>query len=290
MKTYMDCIPCFFRQAIRTSRRLGLDEGLQKRIINEICREVMRFPLTCSPPEMGRFIYAAIRKNTGIADPFKDIKVKSNEIALRLYPHMKEKVKASPDPLLFALKVAAAGNVIDYGIPKDVDMEKEIFRLIENDLALLDYDEFREALEASKNLLYIADNAGEIVFDKILIEEIESQYPKHITLIVRGAPIINDATLEDAVFCGLTDTVKVVQNGYDAPGTILTHCSKEFLGIYNKSDIIISKGQGNFESLSGQNKNIFFLFKAKCDVVASHVGIHLGDMAMVSNKRYIIKK
>ena len=289
MKTYLDCIPCFFKQALRASRMFGVDENLQKRIINDIAREVVRFPLSCSPPEMGRIIYASIRKYTDTNDPYKSLKEESNKIALSLYEELSKIVKNAHDPFFTALKLAVAGNLIDYGVVQDFDIKKEIFDLLEKDFALLDYDEFKDSLNKANNILYLADNAGEIVFDHIFIKGLKEKTGKDITLAVRGAPIINDATMDDALFCGIQHTVPIVQNGYDAPGTILPHCSKEFLNIYNKSDMVISKGQGNFESLSEKDKNIFFLFKVKCRCVADHVGVALGNIVMVSNKRYIKK-
>ena len=285
MKTYLECIPCFFNQALRASKMLGLDEASQKRIINEIAVELPNFPLTSSPPEMGRFIYAALRKHSGIADPFKNLKEKSNRLALRFFDDMKKRAETADDPLLFSVKLSAVGNVIDYGVPVDFDLEKEILRLIDQDFTILDYKLFIDSLKKAGKILYLADNAGEIVFDKILIEQIKKDYSPDITVAVRGAPIINDATMEDAAFCGLDEVVQVIPNGYDAPGTMLSHCSKEFLNEYQTADLIISKGQGNFESLNDKEKDIFYLFKAKCPCVAKHVDVPLGSLVMINNKK-----
>ncbi len=285
MKTYIECIPCFFNQAINTAKRLNLDDGIQKRIINEICREVMRFPLTCTPPEMGHFIYSSIKKMTGNPDPFKDIKEKSNKMAKGILTSILKNNEKISDKLAFAIKLSAAGNIIDFGIPGKENPEKEVKEILKKDFKIFHYDALKESLKNSKKLLYLTDNAGEIVFDKFLIEQIKEIYPIEITLAVRGAPIINDATIKDAEECGLTDIVKVIQNGYDAPGTVLSHCSKEFLRIYEKTDIIISKGQGNFESLEGNDKEIFFIFCAKCKTVAKHINSSVGDIVLIKNKR-----
>jgi damage-control phosphatase, subfamily I len=290
MKTYLDCIPCFFKLGLKAARLSNADETVQKRVINEIAREVAKFPLTCAPPEMGQFIYSTVRKYTGLLDPYLEIKKKSNETALKLYPQMKRRADSSADPLFTAAKLAVAGNVIDYGIPESVDIEKDILSLLDSDFAASDYEEFTEALKKYNSILYIADNAGEIVFHMILIEEMKKISPDmEITVAVRGAPVINDATMEDAKACGLQDVVKVIQNGDDAPGIILAHCAKEFLDAFTKAGLIISKGQGNFETLNGKEKNIFFLFKAKCSCVAQEAGVQLGDICLVSNRRWLTK-
>ncbi|HEC92753.1 MAG TPA: DUF89 family protein, partial [Candidatus Atribacteria bacterium] len=130
--------------------------------------------------------------------------------------------------------------------------------------------------------IYLADNAGEVVFDRLLIEELVEELGKEVIYVVRGKPIINDALIEDALFCGINKVAKITSSGSDAPGTILQHCSLEFIKLYQDADLIISKGQGNYESLSEEDRPIFFLFKAKCPVIARDVGCNVGDMVLVS--------
>jgi len=285
MKTYLDCIPCFFKQALDTARLAGASVGTQKKILDALSREILKFKLESSPPEMGRILYGLVRKITGKADPFKEIKRESNKFALGLYPRLKAKVRKSKDRLLTAVELAIAGNVIDYGVKNSLDIGKEIDKLFaeENRLirrenkAAFDYSSFKQALKKTKRILYLADNAGEVVFDKILIEELKN---KEIIFVVRDAPIINDALVEDAIICGIHKYARIVSSGCDAPGVILDLCSPEFLKMYRDAEFIISKGQGNFEALAGEKAPIFFLFKAKCPVLTKYLGCKLGDVIL----------
>jgi len=140
---------------------------------------------------------------------------------------------------------------------------------------------FGQAIAEARSILYLADNAGDIAFDRLLIEQIS---PERVTLVVRGAPVINDATLVDAQAVGLNHIVEVIENGSDAPGTLLDDCSQEFRRRFAEAELIIAKGQGNFESLSNQPGNLFFLFKVKCPMVANHVQQPMGTQVLTQSK------
>jgi len=258
MKTYLDCIPCFFRQALSASREADADEILQKRVLDEISREIPKISYSLSPAYMSRIVYRAIRKITGVVDPFKKEKVKSNKLALKLYPQLKERIRRAKEPLEEATKLAILGNTIDFGIGDSFNLEKELNS--EGNFPIFDYEEFKKFLKKNTKILYIADNCGETVFDRLLIEEMG----KGVIYAVRSAPIINDATIEDAKFCGIDKIAKLIPSGSPISGTPLELCSQEFLSFFNQSSFIISKGQGNFETLSEANRPIFFLLKAKC--------------------------
>ena len=285
MKTYLDCIPCFFKQALDAARFAGARPTTQKKILDALSKEILKFKLESSPPEMGRILYGLVRKITGEADPFKEIKRKSNKFALALYPRLKKKVRDSQDRLLTAVELAIAGNVIDYGVKNSLNIAQEIEKIFTEEKkvirregkAVFDCASFKQALKQSKKILYLADNAGEVVFDRIFIEELKN---KEIIYAVRDKPIINDALLEDAIFCGIHKYARIVSSGCDAPGVVLDLCSSEFLKIYRDAEFIISKGQGNFEALADEKRPIFFLFKAKCPVVAKHLGCKLGDVIL----------
>ena len=280
MRTYLECIPCFFKQALKAARMAGADEDVQKKILDSLAAEVPKFPLSSTPPEMGRIVYRLVTEITGEEDPFKAIKDKYNKIALSLYPDLKSKVVHSQDRLLAAIKLAIAGNIIDFGVDNPFVLEKEIENVFKKDFAIFDYQEFKEILKNAKQILYLADNAGEVVFDRILIEELN----REVIYVVRDKPVINDALIEDAKFCGIDKIAKVVSNGADAPGTILDLCSRDFLSLYAKAKLIISKGQGNFEGLSGEDDApIFFLFKAKCPVIANDIGCKVDDIVLKYN-------
>jgi len=284
MKTYFECFPCFFRQALEIGRLLNLDDVRQKEFIDAVAALIPQFSLDSTPPEMARRIYQVITNRYGAMDPYADIKVRSNRMALELYPDMEKIIAAADDRLLTALEIAIAGNIIDYGVKNNLDIERAIEQLLEEgfvkaDRRVFDYEHFQNDLRSAEKILYIGDNAGEIVFDKLLVSELLA-LEKKVIFGVRGQPIINDAVMEDARACGLDQMVPVVSSGLDAPGTILPLCSAEFRDIFKRSDLIISKGQGNFETLSDEPANIYFLFKAKCPVVADKVGAHLGDIVL----------
>jgi len=280
MKTYLDCISCFFRQGLEAARMVTQDEVKQKKVLNEIAKVVPQFPLDSTPPEMGRIIHKIVRQFANSNDPYKKLKDKYNRIALELYPELKKKVREADDSLLIAIKIAIIGNIIDFGVPGKFDIEKELRNAFQQDFAMLNYSEFKKALRKTNEVLYIADNAGEVVFDRVLIEELN----KKVIYVTRGKPIINDATVDDALFCGIDKVAKVISSGSDAPGTVLSHCSDEFLNYYNEAKLIIAKGQGNYETLSEEKKSIFFLLKAKCPVIARDLGCKTGDMILKTFK------
>ena len=300
MKTYLDCIPCFFKQALSAAREAGADEVQQKKILDEISLSVPKISYSLSPPYMSRIVYGTIRKITGVADPFKKEKIKSNKLALKLYPQLKERIKKAKEPLKEAIKLAILGNIIDFGTGLAFDLEKELNSLPVNsqsppppsspsrgevgggDFPIFDYEEFKSSLKKNSEVLYIADNCGETVFDRLLIEEMNG---KKIIYVVRSAPIINDATIEDAEFCGLNKITKIISSGSEIAGTPLEICSQEFLSLFNKISFIISKGQGNYETLSDEKRPIFFLLKAKCSIVAGELNCNIGDMILKYNQK-----
>lgn len=289
MRTYLDCIPCFYRQALDAARIAGADEIIQKKIIDELSQLIPNFSLETAPPEMGRAIYSLVGKISGVKDPFKEIKENSNKFALKLYPKLKQEIKNSEDRLLTAAKLSIIGNIIDYGAKNSLNVVEGIDHLFqgnfminnENSSTTFKYNQFKEALKKVDTIIYLADNAGEVVFDRLLIEELVKELGKKVIYVVRGKPIINNALIEDAIFCGINKVAKITSSGSDAPGTIMKHCSPEFMELYQNAELIISKGQGNYESLSEEDKSIFFLFKAKCPVIAEDVDCKVGDMVLI---------
>jgi uncharacterized protein with ATP-grasp and redox domains len=276
MNTYLDCIPCFVKQALFAARAATRDERKVHQVLNRVAQWIPEIPLDNPPPETARVIYSAVRAVTGIADPFKDHKDRCIEKALSLYGELKSAVNRSQDPLRTAVEIAIAGNAIDLGANPDFDLEGEMRNLFKEDLSEDDYETFKHRLEKSRNVLYLADNAGETVFDRILIETMA----KETVYAVRDIPLINDATMEDAQKSGVDEVSQIISSGCDAPGTILKRCSKEFLSLYAAADLIVSKGQGNFESLSGEEAPIYFLLKVKCPVIARHLGAGIGDLVL----------
>lgn len=278
MKTYLDCLPCFLSQALRAARIATSDERKIKRVLDEVGIMLKDIPVESTPPETGRMIYKKIREITGNPDPYREIKRESTQKAVSLYQTMKSRIERAEDRLLTAIRIAIAGNVIDFGVKGDFDFKKEVQETVDADFAVCDYNEFKTCLEKAGEILFIGDNAGECVFDRILIEEMN----KPVTYVVRDVPVINDALYEDAVEAGLDRVGTIISSGTDAPGTVLSTCSNEFREIYDNSKFIISKGQGNFEALSNEKRPIFFLLKAKCKVIANDIGINEKDILLKS--------
>jgi uncharacterized protein with ATP-grasp and redox domains len=269
MRTYLDCFPCFLQQALRAARQATDDPVTIKQVLDEVGRMLGSIPMQSPPPQTGAWIYQKVSRITGNPDPYRELKQTSIARALALYPELKQRVADSPDPLLTAIRVAIAGNVIDFGVNRVFDLEADVADVLEKDFAVCDDLEFRAALDRAEDVLYLGDNAGETVFDRVLIETIG----KKVTYVVRGAPIINDATYEDAVQSGLDRVASIVSSGLTAPGTLLEQCSDDFRDRFQQAGFIISKGQGNYEGLSGQNEPVFFLLKAKCPVISRDIGV-----------------
>ncbi len=236
------------------------DEEKQRKVLDEIAKELPQIPLNSTPPEMGRKIHKIVRRIAGSSDPYKKTKDKYNKIALRLYPKLRGRVEKANDPLLMGIRVAIAGNIIDFGMNTHIDLEQEIEQILKQDFAIFDYVSFKKALEHSDELLCIADNSSEVAFDRILIELITEKLNKKVIYVVREKPIINDATIEDALFCGIDKVARIISSGSDGPGTFLSLATNEFRTYFNRAELIISKGQGNYETLSEEDKPIFFLF------------------------------
>ena len=281
MKAYLDCYPCFFIQTLKTSRMITSDERKIWQILNEVSLSLPKIHFGATPPEIGREVYRIISKRTGINDPYREIKEKCIRQALSLYPELRKLISSSEERLKTAVRLSIAGNVIDFGANPDFDLKRDIKTILSQDFSINHYQEFYEALDKARKILYLADNAGETVFDRLLIEE----FHKPVIYVVREKPIINDATREDAFLSGIDGVAEIMSSGCDAPGNILKFCSEDFLKVYRSSDLIISKGQGNYEGLSDEDRPIFFLLKAKCHVIARDLGTEKGSIILAKAKR-----
>jgi len=282
MHTQLDCIPCFLRQALEAIRRLTDDPEAHTRLIRDLLRGLGELDMTDPPPVMGRQIHRLIRSLLADEDPYRPVKDQFNRHALALYPSLKRRIDESADPFDTALRLAIAGNTIDFAALSDVS-ESTVHDVIERALSrplIGAADGLQRRIESAGPILYLADNAGEIVFDRLFIERLPRN---RITLAVRGRPVINDATLDDAEAAGLTGLVEVIDNGSDAPGTILEDCSPEFRRRFDRADLILAKGMGNFETLNTVSaRRIYFLLMAKCPLVAQHIGCAEGDFVVVA--------
>ncbi len=229
-------------------------------------------------PYLATKIHRLAKEKLSVNDLYREEKESANRMLLDHYDLWKKLVSESPNPFQTAAKLAVIGNVIDYGAHSldEDDIITQIKSLTSGELAVDETAELFKRIQEAQSVLYIGDNAGEIVFDKLFIETID--HP-NITFAVRGYPVINDITVDDAKQTGIDKLCKIIDNGYDAPSTLLEHCSPEFMEAYNSADVIIAKGQGNFEGLMDEQKdNLFFMLMAKCDPIAGMLGVKKGDM------------
>ncbi len=276
MKTYLDCIPCFMQQALRAGRIATTDEAQIKKILDNTAAMVSNIPMQSTPAQTGMKVYDIVSQVSSVEDPYKAIKTKHIQQTKAIYPQLEELVKKSEDKLLTAIKVAIAGNIIDLGVNMHFDLVNDVQIILKQDFAILDYQAFKIQLEKADFVLYIGDNAGESVFDKILIK----QLGKPVKYVVRSAPIINDVTMEDAIASGLDKVADIIESGSKSPGIILELSSPEFIELFQKASMVISKGQGNYEGLSDCSRTVFFLLKAKCAVISKHLGVAEGSIVM----------
>ena len=278
MRVHLDCYPCFLRQALIAARLGTKDNEKREYVLKKIAAAIGEVDTSKTPAHTTTFLHREIRNLLG-RDPFKDIKSEYNQIALTLYPFFERRVEKSPDPLWTASRLAIAGNVIDFGIFTSVDIEGTAERALGGPIAIDDYPAFKDEIKKHDKILYLLDNAGEIVFDRILIEALVS-HGKKVTAVVKGSDVINDSTMQDARETHLTETCHVIDNGSDAVGTILEWTSEKFQSDFANASLIISKGQGNFETLMRSQKRIFFLFQSKCDAVSKELGLSKGSMLL----------
>lgn len=286
MRIYTECIPCFARQVIEAAEMATEDPKLREKIIRRALEEIACMPFDQTPPYAGVIIHRIVRRMAGDVDPYKEIKRIYNKKALAYYPEMKKMIHSAVDRFETAVRVAIAGNNIDFGIRKNSDtihMHEIIEETLNKPFSIDHLDSFRKACTDANRILYLADNAGEIVFDRALIEEIP-EYRDKVILAVKGHHVLNDATIMDAEEAGLTEEIPVIDNGSDAPGTILSDCSRAFREQVEQADLIIAKGQGNYETLSEEKYHTFFLLKAKCPVISRDLDVEVGSIVLLECK------
>jgi len=283
MKTYLDCIPCFIKQSLEAARMATDDKEIQAEVVREVMKYLQTISFTNSPPEFSREVHQIIKRITKSKDPYKKVKDQSNEMAKKQYLYLKKLVTESDDPLLMAIKLSIVGNVIDFGTMNRFNVDDMIDNAFKQEFDSSSYSQFKSVLEQSETILFLADNTGEIFFDKLLLEELAVKQKK-ITFVVKANPIINDATLEDAYLAGIEKLATVIEGDsgqkISSPGMILSYASKNFLKIFKSSDMIISKGQGNYEGLSNVDREVFFMLIVKCPLVAQDMHSEVGKLIL----------
>ena len=248
-----------FKHTFHTCKFLGMDKSSTIAVIKATIDILAREDPNSKPPEVVCQIQEVVRHITKNPDPYKDAKEKSTKNALELYPYLKKLVAESQHPFDTAVRIAIAGNIIDFGLPVVFDLKDTIRRVLDQPFAVNHLSDLQAVINRSTNILFISDNAGETVFDRILIEYMD----KPVIYAVKAGPIINDATFEDALSAGIDKIAKILSCGAQTPGTVLRLCSDEFLNYFDNVDLIISKGQANYIMLDGLDARIFHLLQIK---------------------------
>lgn len=287
MKLSIECLPCLFNQALRLARVHIDSEEAQRCLLRRIMKELANLEDDASAPYAAQKIQRILKDFLQNPDPYREEKYYYNAEMLKLEKEFEELIRSADDQLNVALKLAAAGNVIDFGPGYDLSREKVlavIRQTLEKDFPAAPFGELKSRLQASKRLLYLGDNCGEIVLDKLFIRTIKEYHPHlEVKFATRGAPAINDITEEDAYLVGMDAYAEIINNGTDIPGTVLEHCSLGFQDIFNESDLVIAKGQGNFESLYGCGKDdLYYIFLCKCDLFAQRCGAEKNDIILMA--------
>lgn len=278
MQTYLDCFPCLIRQALEAARMTGADEALQRRIMHQALNLLSQYSVgtVSAPPEIAYQIHRLVRSQAGAEDPYLDAKQASTEHALALYPELKQIVNQADDPLDAALRVSIAGNIIDLGYSQTYDLRSTLDRVLTQPFALDRRVALRAMVSDAPGILFLADNAGETVFDRVLIETLDVP----VSYAVKGGPTLNDATRSDALEAGIDRAAEIIETGSDAPGTILSQCSDGFRKRFEEADLIIAKGQANYETLSDRGARVFFLLQVKCPVIGEDIGAPVGSIVV----------
>jgi uncharacterized protein with ATP-grasp and redox domains len=274
MEIFLDCLPCVLKQVLEAARMSTQNQTQQAEIMEEAVKLLQNHKNYSSSPEIVGDMHAIVRKITGVEDPYKAIKDRDIEAAKQAYPMLLEFAAAKNNDLHWAVKIAATGNIIDSAIYDTSNFRDSLETELAKEFSHDDFNIFSEQLKSASNLLIIGDNSGETIFDKVLIEHLPNI---QIEYAVRSGSIINDATISEAEASGLNQHAKLISTGCRAPGAVLEQCSPEFISKFYSADIVISKGQGNYEALSECDRPVFFLLKAKCPMVADILKVKLND-------------
>lgn len=276
------CYPCLAKAFTKLIEEHNISKDKGENLTREFFSHISSAPEGLIAPEVARMSQHKIKEILNVDDPYRDIKEKSNQYLLERYDLFKNLIESSEDKYDTSIRLAIAGNIIDYAANPEFDLNGTIDKVLKGTFAINDSLVLKEKISKAENILYLADNAGEIVMDKLFI-----QYLNHpnITYVVRHAPVINDVTLNDVKQTGIDKHAKVITNGYDAPSTVLPKVSDEFMEAYNNADVIISKGQGNFEGLmNADDDRLFFLMMVKCDVIGERLNVKKGSFVVCRNK------
>ncbi len=281
MKLVLDCVVCFQQQALRAARAAGASPAVQEQVLRRVIRELAAADWQGTPLDIGMPVHRLVREVTGVDDPFAQAKQEATRSALRLLPELRKRVEAADDPLWLAIRLAVAGNVIDLGAQDDFDLDATLERVLTARFGIDHYAALRDRLEGCRSVLLFADNAGEVVFDRLLLETIADLWRPRLSVVVKSGPFINDVTVDDARDAGLHEIegLRLLQISNGDDDGVPTYTSPEVEEWLNAHDVVISKGQANYEGLS-DHAGIFFLLMAKCPFLAQSVGTGVGDFVI----------
>lgn len=283
MKIAYDCYPCMLKSFINMSRILDIDDDTVGRVLSKVMKYLSTINLNISAPNISKNMQRIIREELNNPDPYKELKKEYNNLIINLDKDIKNIINKSADKFDTLLRLAIGGNIIDFGAIQKFDVIETLNHMLKAELVIDKSKELYEDIKKAETILYLGDNCGEIVLDTYFAEYISKELNPKAKLYysVRGMPILNDATEDDAYYVGMDKYAKIINTGDNAPGVLYEYLSDEYKEIYNNADVIISKGMGNFESLSDRDENIYFLLIAKCELVADHLGVKKGDPVVV---------
>jgi len=282
MKLLPECYACALRQTLYAARLAGGDERFCHECLLEASLILTRVTCDMTPPEVGEYIYRMVRERSGTEDPYRSQKHSQNRAVEAIFPWLESVVREAGDPLEMAVRLSIAGNAVDPGAQESFDLEASVSAAVSKEGALEGYGELRSELKNASSVLLVLDNCGEVVFDRLLAARILESFPVDLVFAVRGGPIINDVTMAEALEVGLEALGRVISSGMEMPGTVVDRATPEFRRAFDEADVVISKGQGNWETLEGSDRKVFFLFQAKCPAVAAMNGCPEGSLLLLS--------
>lgn len=283
MRAKPECIPCCLRQIIATASRITPDEAVHEELVRRGMRLLLESSLSKTPAEISTALFRLTAEALKADDPYGPEKERYNREAIALYPRLRRQIAESRDPLRTAVLLAVAGNLIDLGIMAPMAVDDVVAGVLRKGLARDSLMELRRDLAAANSLLYVGDNAGEIAFDRLLIEEIRREYPAlGVTFVVKSGPAMNDATLSDADAVGMSAVAEVIESGGAYLGVPLNESSPAFWERYRRAGVVIAKGHANYETLDeAPRPALYFLVTVKCGIVANTTGARIGDSILI---------
>lgn len=289
MRMHDNCLPCVVNQVIKVANITGVNT--KEELLREVFSYLSKMNYDTTTPEIIGEIFGMIKRHTNNPDPYKETRNYYNTMFLNLLPEFERKIEQAEDSYMLAIRYAIVGNIIDFN-PIHNTLLEEVYDCFEKmellELAIDDSHLLLKDIRNGETLLYLGDNCGEICLDKILLKKIKELNPNIKLLFgVRGKSVVNDSIAEDAYSVGIDEYAEVIDNGDGSLGTVLKRTSPSFKDVYKKADVVIAKGQANYECLSEENKNIYFLLMTKCDVIANDIGVEEKKMICMKSSVFV---